>query len=40
MDLFSSGTLGVSLARRDQDKNTIFLSFVFEVISELNIVLH
>ena len=27
------------LARRDQDKNTISLSFLFEVISELNIVM-
>ena len=27
------------LAKRDQDKNTIFLSFLFEVTSELNIVM-
>ena len=27
------------MARRDQDKNTIVLSFVVEVISELNIVM-
>ena len=39
MDLFSSWTVGASLASKDEDKNTISLSFLFEVISELNIVM-